>query len=259
VGIPILISVGAAIVVGCGGFLLGWRAARATARREDGDAKIALGALPWSLLAVGLVAVAATTAFLARSPGVDQPVVSVPAGGDDATTADQAGADQAGIGSEPQEPQEPEPQEPEPPEQRTSAPIASASQPPDWPALPACFDDYLAHESPAARRPHYVAENKTSVFTPADVTSLMLVDDDRIVGALRISYAFVGRGSFSAHDVIDASCNAVDFSEDEGDAPPAPSGTGQLTVAFTVRGQPYELFVEREAVLQAAATLRPAQ
>lgn len=199
-GIPILISVTAAIVVGVGGFLLGWRWPRSAARRGDDGRKTARGALPWSLMAVGLVAVATTNAFVARSVATDQPVVPAPITGDGATAVEQADAAQ------------------ELPDQGANAPAASTSEPAAWPALPECFkDDYLVHEKASARRPHYVAENKSSVFPPQSLVSMMMVDDDRIIGGLRI--AFVPTGGFSAHDVVDASCAPVEFSEDQGDAP----------------------------------------
>ena len=239
-GIPMLISVTAATVVGVGGFLLGWRWPRSAARREEDGPSIARGTLPWSLMAIGLVAVAATNAFVARSVGSQQPVTPAPVARPD-TTADQAGA------------------EPQPPDQSVNAPAATISEPAAWPALPDCFvDDYLVHETSSAREPRYVAENRSSVFESLSVVSMMIVDGDRIIGGLRISFSPAGQGSFSAHDVVDASCRPVGFSEDEGDAAPEPAGTGQLTVTFILEGQPYELEVQREGMIQASATLRPA-
>jgi hypothetical protein len=247
VGISLLISVTAAIVVGVGGFLLGWRWPRSAASRQGDGRKTTLGGLPWSLLAVGLVAVAATNAWVARSVGTDQPVAPI-TGEEDAAgqDAEQDAAEQAGA-------------QQELPDQGVKTPNASTSEPVAWPPLPDCFvDDYLVHESSTARDPHYVAENKSSVIRHAPLVSMMIVDDDRIIGGLRISFSPAGQGSYAAHDAVDASCGPVEFSEDPGDAPPDPSGTGQLTVALTLEGQPYELEIQRQDIMQASASLRPA-
>ena len=196
-----------------------------------------------------MVAVAATNAWVARSVDADRPAGQpIAAEQEDArqTTAGEEDARQTAA-------------EQDMPDQRVTAPDASASEPAAWPPLPDCFvDDYLVHESSTAREPHYVAENKSSVIRHAPLVSMMIVDDDRIIGGLRISFSPAGQGSYAAHDAVDAACGSVEFSEDPGDAPPDPSGTGQLTVAFTLEGRPYELEIQRQDIMQASASLRPA-